>query len=50
MQHISPLQLRAVQGLLDWHIALNEKLLIVEEPVRRMKGDSQQGIEALPAL
>jgi len=50
MQHITPLQLRTVQRLHDWNIALKEKLLTFEEPVLRLKRNSQQGTETLPAL
>ena len=46
----APLQLRAVQRLHDWHLALDVKMLTFEEPILRMKSDSQQGTEALPAL
>jgi len=50
MQHVAALQLRAIQGLHDWHIALNEKLLTFEEAASRREGGSEHGIEALPAL
>ena len=50
MQHIAPLQLRAVQGLHDWRSTLNEKLLTFQESAQGMKRDSQYGIETLSAL
>jgi hypothetical protein len=46
----APLQLRAVQRLHDWHLGLDVNMLTFEQPFLRMKSDSQQGTEALPAL